>query len=145
MSKRRLDDKEKARIEMLSANGATPSRIGRELQRSHHTIQGHLAKPETQERVEDAKKVLAKRYEEEARRILDSITPEDITKASLLQKATSSAICTDKSLALSGQALSIDVHILLEAVNRVVALRDEESQRALAKARLNLNALPAQE
>jgi hypothetical protein len=87
-----------------------------------------LAKPETQERVEDAKKVLAKRYEEEARRILDSITPEDITKASLLQKTTSSAICTDKSLALSGQSLNIDVHILLEAVSLVREMREHPAQ-----------------
>jgi len=120
-----LNEDEKIRIEALSANGATPSRIGRDLQRSHHTIQGHLGKPETQARVQDAKQILAKRYEEEARRILDSITPEDITKASLLQKTTSSAICTDKSLALSGQSLSIDVHILLEAVRVVREMREQ--------------------
>ena len=118
-----LNENEKITIEARSANGDPPTRIARGLGRSHHTVQHHLAKPETQERVEDAKKVLAKRYEEEARRILDSITPEDITKASLLQKTTSSAICTDKSLALSGQAASIDVHVLLEAANMVREMR----------------------
>jgi IS30 family transposase len=118
-----LNEDEKIRIEALSANGDSPSRIGKKLERSHHTVQHHLAKPETQARVEDAKKILAQRYAEEARRILDSITPEDITKASLLQKTTSSAICTDKSLALSGQVLSVDVHVLLEAVRVVREMR----------------------
>jgi IS30 family transposase len=123
MKRKPLDEGEKITIEARSANGDPPTRIARGLGRSHHTVQHHLAKPETQERVEGAKKVLAKRYEEEARRILDSITPEDITKASLLQKTTSSAICVDKSLALTGQVLSIDVHVLLEAVQAVREMR----------------------
>lgn len=123
MKRKHLDDKEKTTIEVLAADGQSARKIGKVVHRSHHTVEKHLQEPEVARKVQDQKTVLAERYREEARRILDSISPEDISKGSLLQKMTSSAIATDKSLLLAGEATQIDIHVLLEAVRIVREMR----------------------
>ena len=50
-----------------------------------------------------------------------SINDTDIEKANLLQKATSSAILTDKSLLLTGEMPNFNVNILMDVVEAIKA------------------------
>lgn len=58
-------------------------------------------------------------------RILMSITNADIEKASLLQKATAFGIIHDKDQVLRGNATTIGVTVLMDAVEAVRAMRDK--------------------
>jgi hypothetical protein len=121
--KPQLNEEEKRQIETLSAAGWSPHRIGKHLKRSRHTIVKHLSQPGIAAKVQDEKSVLAEKCRAQAHRILDSINDTDISKASLQQKSISSGVLLDKSLLLTGDAPSVNIHILLEAVQAVRAIR----------------------
>jgi hypothetical protein len=59
-------------------------------------------------------------------RFVKSITDDDIAKASLLQRVTAFGIIHDKEQVLLGRATSIEVTVLLDAVQAVRDLRDRE-------------------
>lgn len=59
-------------------------------------------------------------------RSLKSITDDDIAKAPLMARVTSAAILEDKARTIRGQASSINVNVLLDAVNAVRELRRRE-------------------
>jgi IS30 family transposase len=119
----------------LSALGHSCRAIGKELGRSDKTIKKALTRsPEVIQEVKDIKAELAERYQAEARRILDSINDKDIEKASLQNKAVSSGILLDKALLLKGEATSINVSVLLDAVQAAKeyqAARSDEAMRAV--------------
>ena len=123
MSGKQLTDKEKATIEVLSADGQSPRRIGKQIKRSPHTVEKHLQEPEVQQKVDNERAILAEKYRAQAHRVLDSISDEDILKASLQQKSISSGILLDKALLLSGEGSIVDVRVLLQAVEAIRALR----------------------
>ena len=129
MTREHLDTEEKAQITTLAAGGQSPARIARQVGRSHHTVKRFLSEPETQRQVTDEKAVLAEIYRSKARRIVESISEEDIAKASLQQKAISSGVLLDKSLLLAGDMPHIRIEILLEAVQQI---RDQRKQDDLA-------------
>jgi len=63
-------------------------------------------------------------YKQKARRILEFID-DIIGKGNLLQRATSSAICLDKSLILASEHLPVvDVQMLMQVVEAINAKRD---------------------
>ncbi|MGC2637041.1 MAG: hypothetical protein WA294_07665 [Acidobacteriaceae bacterium] len=121
-----LSEREQGKIELLAADGAGPHKIGEVIGRHHVTVEKHLAKPDAQERVEDEKAVLAGIYRRKARRIAESISDEDIAKASLQQKSISSGVLLDKSLLLTGDMPPIRVEILLNAVQAIREMRSAE-------------------
>jgi hypothetical protein len=92
-----------------------------------------LSEPGIAAKVQDEKTVLAEKYREQARRVLDSISDVDISKASLQQKSISSGVLLDKSLLLTGDVPSIDVHVLLEAVQLVRAIKRERSTQVIVE------------
>ena len=104
MTREHLDTEEKAQITTMAADGQSPARIAKQVRRSHHTVKRFLSEPETQRQVRDEKAVLAEIYRSKARRIVESISEEDIAKASLQQKSIASGVLLDKSLLLSGEA-----------------------------------------
>ena len=59
-------------------------------------------------------------------RIIRSISKEDIEKASLLQRATAFGILHDKEQVLRGNATSIGVTVLLDAVQAIREMRSKE-------------------
>lgn len=131
MTRERLNTEEKAKITTLAADGQRPGRIAKVVQRSPHTVRKFLQEPEAQRQVEDEKQKLAERYRTEARRILDSISDKDIERASLQQKSISSGVLLDKSLLLAGEATSINVTVLLDAVRAVKEhRRAQEAQQS---------------
>jgi hypothetical protein len=125
-----LNDEEKVKIEVLAADGQSPTRIAKLVKRSPHTVQKHLEQPGVAEKVQDEKAVLAEKYRAQARRILDSINDKDIEKASLQQKSISSGVLLDKSLLLAGDVPPIRVEILLAAVSEIRAQRERDDPAA---------------
>lgn len=106
-----LEEKEK--INFLSAAGRTPNAIGKAINRSPHTIARHLRCPEAQEKVEVIKLELADVFEDLARRMVDSITDDDILELSAYQRTISSGIAVDKMRLLRDQSTEIhDVRVL---------------------------------
>ena len=123
MTREHLDTEEKAQITTLAADGQSPARIAKQVGRSHHTVKRFLSEPETQRQVTDEKAVLAEIYRSKARRIVESISEEDIAKASLQQKAIASGVLLDKSLLLAGDMPPIRIEILLHAVQAIRDMR----------------------
>lgn len=119
MTGSRLKPEEKQEIEDLTAEGLSAKKIGKRLQRSPHTIQKHVADPEACERI-------AEKLETVAERAIDSIGERDYAKASLVAKLTAAGIAIDKRQLLKGQPTSINVTVLLDAVQAIRAMRTAE-------------------
>lgn len=99
-----LTMEEKQQVALMTAEGRTPNYIGKALSRDRKTIAAALAKPETAELVEERRTDLADMYETLSRRMVDSITDEDITKINAYQRTVASGIATDKMRLLRGQS-----------------------------------------
>ena len=139
-SKTPPNTEERATIVTLAASGASSAKIAKLISRSRGMVKNVLAKPEIQRAVQDERAVLAELYRDKARRIVDSISEEDIAKASLQQKSISSGVLLDKSLLLSGEPTSINISVLLDAVQAAKALDDKRSASATAAVRLRMAA-----
>jgi hypothetical protein len=127
-----LTTAEQAQATTLCAYGWSTNRIALRLHRSRHTIKKYLESPDVKAEVRDEKAELAELCKEKARAIIVSIDDADIAKANLLQKATASAILLDKSLLLAGEAIGINVTVLLDAVQAIREKRDGQVEtRAL--------------
>ena len=105
---------------LLSASGETPSRIGKSLGRSHHTVEKFLRQPEIQQQVDVQREELAKMFDAITDRTLRGVTDEDIRKSSLLQKMTAAGIGIDKAMLLRNQvAPTINVSVLLDIASLI--------------------------
>ena len=111
---------EKSTITVMAAAGASQNKIAKAIGRSRHLIKNTLALPEVKQAVKIEKVQLAEEFQSAARRVLVSISDEDISKASLQQKAISSGILLDKSLLLSGDAFPVvNIAILMDVVDAI--------------------------
>jgi hypothetical protein len=120
-----LTVEEISRAKSYAAQGYSCRAIGRELKRSDHTIAKLLARPDVADEVVVQKRELIELYEELNRKVLESVTEKDIQSASLLQKATTSGIFTDKMRLLRDESTSnINVQVLLE-VAELIRRRDQ--------------------
>ena len=102
---------EQEKVKTLSASGKTPHSIAKELNRSPHTIRRYLSCPEASTQIQEIKEELASMFEELGKRMLTSITDEDIQKINAYQRTISAGISTDKMRLLKGQStenLAID-------------------------------------
>lgn len=106
MSYHHMTDGEKAQIRALMAVGFSPTAIGKRLNRDHHTIIAYAKKPETVAGIAELKEDLADAYEGLARRMVDSITEEDIQKINAYQRTIAAAAATDKMRLLRGASTS---------------------------------------
>jgi hypothetical protein len=110
-----LNVEEVERAKSLSALGRSYRAIGRELGRSAHTIKKALtSSAEIVGQVAELKANLADLYESLTLQTLQSIGLDTIKDASLLQRATSAGIFTDKFRLLRGESTTIvGVDVLL--------------------------------
>lgn len=100
----RMTDEEKAQVKALMALGFSPTAIGKRLDRDHKTVIAYAKKPETVAEIADLKEDLADAYEGLARRMIDSITDEDITKINAYQRTIAASAATDKMRLLRNQS-----------------------------------------
>ena len=108
----------------LSALGHSYRAIGMQLGRSDKTIKKALTRtPEVIREVGEIKAQLAGSFGDLARRMITSITDADIGKLDAYRRTLSGAVATDKALLLRGEATSIDVHVLLDAVQAAREIR----------------------
>jgi hypothetical protein len=116
--------------------------IARELGRSPHTIKRLLTKPAVAAEVSVKKIELADLYEQRAYEIVEAVTAEDISKASLQQMAVSSGIFLDKSRLLRGESTSnISMEVLMQVA---IMVRDERDRADDSGGIPQQAALPAQ-
>jgi predicted transcriptional regulator len=101
-----LTIEEKKKISALIALGKTPNAVAKEIGRNPKTVRKYAQLPEAQGEIANAKTILADEYEDLARRMIDSISDEDIKKINAYQRTLSSGIATDKMRLLREQATS---------------------------------------
>ena len=102
---------EQEKVKTLSASGKTPHSIAKELKRSPHTIRRYISCPEASTQIQEIKEELSGMFEGLAKRMITSISDEDILKINAYQRTVSAGISTDKYRLLSGQStdnLAID-------------------------------------
>jgi len=126
-----LTENEQERAKVLRASGRTPSAIAKGMGRSHHTLQKFLDKPEVQKQVSIQREELAGMFDQVAHRVVSSVTPEDVTKATLQQKMVSAGIAVDKAALLRGEIpVTVNVNVLLDLRDAIRDMRRaEESAR----------------
>jgi len=137
-----MEEIEKAKA--LSALGRSFRAIAAELHKSPHTVKKVLTgSAQVVEEVKARKADLAELFEERSRQTLDAVTPGDIEKASLLQKATSSAIFLDKARLLKGEStLNVSVDVLL-GIAKELRREERAADELLAEKPERVPVLPA--
>jgi len=103
-NRRGMNTQEKEKAATLFASGLTYNAIGQELGRDPKTVKANLLKPDMVDKVEEKKEELAEMYETLSRRMVDSITDEDISKINAYQRTVASGIATHKMRLLRGQS-----------------------------------------
>lgn len=115
-----MPELEKAKA--LYALGKSYHAIGLELNRDSKTIKKWLSEPETAKEIEAIKEDLSEMFEGMAKKMLASISDEDIQRINAYQRVVSSGIATDKARLLKGQATErIDVralHLSLDEIRK---------------------------
>ena len=86
----------------LATIGKSYRQIGAELHRSDHTIKRLLTMPDVAAKVSEKKKELADTFEDLAKRMVGSITDEDIKKLDAYRRTLSGGIAIDKMQLLRG-------------------------------------------
>ncbi len=113
---------EQEKVKTLSASGKTPHSIAKELNRSPHTIRRYLSCPEASKQIQEIKEELPSMFEGLAKRMITSITDEDIQKINAYQRTVSAAVGTDKMRLLRDQSTeNVDIralHLSLEELER---------------------------
>jgi hypothetical protein len=130
-SKKALTLAEQEKAKVLHAEGRTYHAIALTLKRSPHTIKAYLVKPEVVPEIQKVKKELADMFEDLARKMIDSITPEDISKINAYQRTLSGGIATDKMRLLRGQSTErIDAVVLTAKLTDLQATRQRLERAA---------------
>ncbi|WP_136526824.1 helix-turn-helix domain-containing protein [Geomonas ferrireducens] len=99
-----LDTIEKQEIAALAATGKSQRAIAKATGRAPKTIARVLKEPDVLDARAKIEDRLANRFEQLAVAVLDSVSEEDLAKASLQQKAISAATFTDKARLIRGQS-----------------------------------------
>ena len=79
----------------------------------------------------EIKAELADSFQDLALRMITSITDADIRKLDAYRRTLSGAVATDKMQLLRGEATSIDVSVLLDAVQAARDLHDRRADEAM--------------
>ena len=125
MSKRPgLTVEEEQKIKTLLAMGKTYHAIGKEIGRDAKTVK-KLALQSVSE-IYEMKKELADWYEDLARRMLSSITEEDIDRINAYQRTVSAGIATDKMRLLRDQSTE-NISVLAALIQEAKAHRREQA------------------
>ena len=123
---------EQEKVKTLSASGKTPHSIAKELNRSPHTIRRYLSCPEASTQIQEIKEELASMFEELGKRMLTSITDEDIQKINAYQRTVSAGISTDKMRLLKGQSTeNLAIDAVLRSIHSSIFAPDTKETKTL--------------
>ena len=102
-------------VKILRANGLTFHAISLKINRDPKTVKKACLDPVIASEIIEIKEVLADQYESLSRRMIDSITDNDINKLNAYQRTIASGICTDKMRLLRNESTSkIDINKIKE-------------------------------
>ncbi len=104
MTGKRLTNPEIEQIKILRASGLTFHAISVEIQRDPKSIKNICLKPLIASEIMEIQEELADAYDGLARRMIESITDEDIRKLNAYQRTIAAGICTDKTRLLNNQS-----------------------------------------
>ena len=105
------------------SNGQIAKRVGCDVANVHRVLSRFLGAKYTQEDLEKFQSSKADIYDALQQRMLGSIDDEVIAKSQLLPRVTSAAILEDKARTIRGQATSVNVVMLLDAVQAIKQMR----------------------
>ena len=91
-----LTVKELEQIKALRASGLTYHAISKEIDRDPKTVKKACLEPQAAQEIQVMKEELADMFEGLAKRMITSITDEDIQKINAYQRTVSAGISTDK-------------------------------------------------
>ena len=126
-----LNLKELEEIKLLRASGMTFHAIGLKIGRDKKTVKSACMRPEVAMAIEEAKEELADMFESIARRMIESITDEEIEKLNPYQRCISAGIATDKMRLLRNESTS---NFAIETIH--VNREDREKRRIELEKRL---------
>ena len=106
MTRTPLNYHEIEEIKILRADGLTFHAISQKINRDPKTVKKACLDPVIASEIIEIKEVLADQYENLARRMIDSITEDDIQKINAYQRTIASGICTDKMRLLRNESTS---------------------------------------
>jgi Helix-turn-helix domain len=112
----RIDAQEKQKIAALAATGKSNRAIARATGRDNKTVAKVLKEADVINMKANIEERLADKFEQLTESILDSISEDDLLKASLQQKSISAATLLDKSRLIRGQSTMNAAVIMAGAV-----------------------------
>ncbi len=113
-------------IKVLRASGLTFHAISLELKRDPKTVKRTCLDPMVASEIMEIQEELADAYEGLGRRMIDSITNEDIQKLNAYQRTIASGICTDKMRLLRNESTQ---NISVDDINKSIEeLKNEERE-----------------
>lgn len=126
-----LTVKEVEQIKVLRASGLTYHAISKEIGRDPKTIKKACLEPEASMQIQEMKQELADMFEELGKRMLTSITNEDIQKINAYQRTVSAGISTDKMRLLRDQstinlAAELSLHERIERELKILQTETKE-------------------
>jgi hypothetical protein len=121
-------------VKILRANGLTYNAISLKINRNPKTVKKACLVPEIAEEIREMQEELADSYEGLSRRMIDSISDEDIEKLNAYQRTISSGICTDKMRLLRNESTS---NISIAAIDANI----EETERQIKEVEARIDKL----
>ncbi len=120
-------------VKILRANGLTFHAISQQIDRDPKTVKKACLDPVIASEIIEIQEVLADQYESLSRRMIDSITDEDIEKLNAYQRTIASGICTDKMRLLRNESTAkIDIDKIKEDAEtmneRLIQLQLEKAE-----------------
>ena len=122
MAVKKIDKQTQSNVALLAAQGNTVTRISKKTGLHHTTVKKVLQEPFVIATREEIEERLADKFEKLCEIVLDSVSEDDLLKASLQQKSISAATMLDKSRMIRGQS-NINIAVLMAS-----AVLDAEKQ-----------------
>ena len=125
-----LNVRELEQVKVLRASGLTYHAISKELGRDPKTIKTACVEPQAAGEIERIKGDLAADFEVLAKRMIVSISDEDITRINAYQRTIAAAASVDKMRLLRHQSTqNIAIHTIVEEIER----KEREARERRAK------------
>ena len=125
-----LTVKELEQIKALRASGLTYHAISKEIDRDPKTVKKACLEPETAKEIQEIKEELGDFFENLAKRMITSITDEDIKKINAYQRTLSAGISTDKMRLLKDESTeNIAIRTVADELNSLLSNIEVERNR----------------